>query len=279
MAAMPTFRGRPLTGQAEQDTGASPADEPTLPSTVVAVNGAVGQQPGSPFLVLSARGALALTGELPPSYSSQVKAGLPVTIYDEVTGIHATGKVAAIGTPTATAPAGTTVDIGGSGSGSSSSSSSSSSSGSGSSSSSTLLVPVTIPPSAPLPAALNGENVLVTVQTGRTEGPVLTVPVAAVVTTASGQTSVTVVGRGEADHRPGEAGAVGERVRPGDPDDGRDPGRRGRRGGQRMSRPAIELSQPASSGSLPGAWPASPRCSSAASRTRSSVCTAPRSAW
>jgi multidrug efflux pump subunit AcrA (membrane-fusion protein) len=33
------------------------------------------------------------------------------------------------------------------------------------------------------------------VQTGQTEGPVLTVPVAAVVTTASGQSSVTVVGQ------------------------------------------------------------------------------------
>ena len=48
----------------------------------------------------------------------------------------------------------------------------------------------------PLPAALNGENVLVTVETGQTEGPVLTVPVAALVTTASGQSEVTVVGPG-----------------------------------------------------------------------------------
>ncbi len=49
-------------------------------------------------------------------------------------------------------------------------------------------------PSRPLPAALNGENVLVTVQTGRTEGPVLTVPVAAIVTTGSGTSYVTVAG-------------------------------------------------------------------------------------
>jgi multidrug efflux pump subunit AcrA (membrane-fusion protein) len=48
--------------------------------------------------------------------------------------------------------------------------------------------------SKPLAAALNGENVLVTVETGQTEGPVLTVPVAAVVTTAAGTSSVTVVG-------------------------------------------------------------------------------------
>ena len=49
-------------------------------------------------------------------------------------------------------------------------------------------------PSRPLAAALNGENVLVTVDTGQTEGPVLTVPVAAIVTTASGTSHVTVVG-------------------------------------------------------------------------------------
>ena len=49
-------------------------------------------------------------------------------------------------------------------------------------------------PSHPLASALNGENVLVTVQTGQTEGPVLTVPVAAIVTTASGTSHVTVLG-------------------------------------------------------------------------------------
>ncbi len=79
---------------------------PSLPATVVAVNGAAGQQPGQPFLELAARGSLALTGELPPGYASQVRSGLKVTIYDEVTGIHATGTVADLGTPTTTLPAG-----------------------------------------------------------------------------------------------------------------------------------------------------------------------------
>lgn len=55
-------------------------------------------------------------------------------------------------------------------------------------------MPLTVRPSAALAAALNGENVLVTVDTGHTEGPVLTVPVAAVVATASGSSFVTVVG-------------------------------------------------------------------------------------
>jgi peptidoglycan hydrolase-like protein with peptidoglycan-binding domain len=177
---------------------------PSLPATVVAVNGATGQQAGQPFLELAARGSLALTGELPPAYAGQVKSGLKVTIYDEVTGIHATGTVADLGTATTVSPTGAVVPIGGSGSASSSSSAagSSGSSGStsaGSSSSSsntgaTVFIPLVVRPSKPLATALNGENVLVTVETGRTSGPVLTVPAAAVVSTASGRSYVTVVG-------------------------------------------------------------------------------------
>jgi hypothetical protein len=189
---------------------------PSLPATVVAVNGATGQQPGQPFLELAPRGSLALTGELPPAYDGQVKSGLKVTIYDEVTGIHASGTVSDLGTATLTAPTGAVVDIGGgsgaagstgsAGSGSTGSTGSSGTSGtSGTSgaagsgggagnSGATPFVPLTVRPSKPLAAALNGENVLITVQTGQTEGPVLAVPVAAIVTTASGRSYVTVVG-------------------------------------------------------------------------------------
>jgi Putative peptidoglycan binding domain len=180
---------------------------PSLPATVVGVNGAAGQQPGQPFLELAARGSLALTAELPPAYAGQVKPGLSVSIYDAVTGIHASGTVASLGTATATVPTGTVVAVGsgaasaasGSSSSSSSSSGSGSSANSGSSGSSsgsgvTTFIPLTVLPSQPLAAALNGENVLVTVETGQTEGPVLTVPVAAIVTSESGTTYVTVAG-------------------------------------------------------------------------------------
>jgi hypothetical protein len=186
---------------------------PSLPAKVVAVNGARGQQPGQPFLELAARGSLALTGELPPAYAAQVKPGLKVKIFDEVTGIHAAGAVTGLGTATTLAPAGTIVNVGGgsaavgsagsTGSGSTGSGSTGSAStgtaGSGSSGSATnpgatAFIPLTVHPSTPLPAALNGENVLVTVETGQTEGPVLTVPVAAIVTTASGTSYVTVAG-------------------------------------------------------------------------------------
>jgi hypothetical protein len=167
---------------------------PSLPATVVAVNGAAGQQPGQPFLELAARGSLALTGELPPAYAGQVKAGLRVTVYDELTGLHASGKVAELGTATTITPAGAIVNIGTPAASSSASASSSGSSGDSSASGSTDFIPVTVTPSRRLATALNGENVLVTVQTGQTEGPVLTVPVAAIVSTASGRSQVTIVG-------------------------------------------------------------------------------------
>ncbi|MGD0683659.1 MAG: peptidoglycan-binding domain-containing protein [Streptosporangiaceae bacterium] len=193
-------------GYAPPASGGVPAADvvflPSLPATVVAVNGTTGEQPGQPFLELAARGSLALTGELPPAYAGQVKSGLKVTIYDEVTGIHATGTVADLGTATTLAPAGAVVDIGSPGSAGSSGSAgsesagsaSSSSAGSSASSGATVFIPLSVHPSRPLASALNGENVLVTVDTGRTEGPVLTVPVAAIVTTASGTSHVTVVG-------------------------------------------------------------------------------------
>jgi peptidoglycan hydrolase-like protein with peptidoglycan-binding domain len=174
---------------------------PSLPATVVAVNGTVGEQPGQPFFELAPRGSLALTGELPPAYSSQVKHGLRVMIYDEVTGIHATGTVTDLGTATTISPVGAVVYIGaGSGSAASGSTGSASTGSTGSSGSSgagtgaTPFIPVIVHPSKPLAAALNGENVLVTVETGRTAGPVLTVPVAAIVSTASGRSYVTVLG-------------------------------------------------------------------------------------
>jgi peptidoglycan hydrolase-like protein with peptidoglycan-binding domain len=193
-------------GYSAPSSGGVPAADvvflPSLPATVVAVNGTTGEQPGQPFLELAPRGSLALTGELPPAYLGQVKPGLKVTIFDEVTGIHATGTVAGAGTATATAPVGTVVDIGGgpgpAGSAGSAGSGSAAAAGPGSSggSGATPFIPLAIHPSAPLASALNGENVLVTVQTGQTEGPVLTVPVAAVVSTASGTSYVTVVGAG-----------------------------------------------------------------------------------
>ena len=187
---------------------------PSLPAKVIVVNGAKGQQPGQPFLELAGRGSLALTGELPPAYAAQVKRGLKVKIFDEVTGIRAAGTITDVGTATTITPVGAIVNVGGgaasassagsAGSGSTGSSPAGSgsagaagpgNSGSAANPGATPFIPLTVSPSSPLPAALNGENVLVTVATGRTEGPVLTVPVAAIVTTGSGTSYVTVAGK------------------------------------------------------------------------------------
>ena len=89
---------------------------------------------------------------------------------------------------------GSTGSNGSTGSSGSTGSAGSAGSGAAGSSGETPFIPLTVHPSRPLAAALNGENVLVTVDTGQTEGPVLTVPVAAIVTTASGTSYVTVVG-------------------------------------------------------------------------------------
>ena len=182
---------------------------PSLPAKVIAVNGAKGQQPGQPFLELAARGSLALTGELPPAYAGQVKTGLKVKIFDEVTGIRAAGTIAEVGTATTITPVGAIVNVGGgsaaasaaesagsgsTGTGATGAAAGSSNSGSAANPGATPFIPLAVAPSKPLPAALNGENVLVTVETGRTEGPVLTVPVAAIVTTGSGTSYVTVAG-------------------------------------------------------------------------------------
>jgi len=106
---------------------------PSLPAKVIAVNGAKGQQPGQPFLELAARGSLALTGELPPAYDGQVKTGLKVKLFDEVTGIHATGTISDVGTATTITPVGAIVNVGsGSASVSSAGSTGSGSTGSGS---------------------------------------------------------------------------------------------------------------------------------------------------
>ena len=62
-------------GYTPPSSGGVPAPDvvfpPLLPATVVAVNGATGEQPGQPFLELAARGSLALTGQLPPAYAGQ----------------------------------------------------------------------------------------------------------------------------------------------------------------------------------------------------------------
>src|SRR5206468_11225382 len=108
------------------------------------------------------------------------------------------GAIVNVGSGSASVSSAGSTGSGSTGSGSTGSGSSgaagSSNSGSSPNPGGTPFIPLAVHPTKPLPAALNGENVLVTVETGRTEGPVLTVPVAAIVTTGSGTSYVTVAG-------------------------------------------------------------------------------------
>lgn len=178
---------------------------PSFPATVLSVNASVGQEVSGAMLDLST-GRLSLTAELPTQESNQVKVGMKVQIFDETTNTSADGTVAAIGSPTTATPAGSVIDIGGTDSASSGAGSGSSGAGSGDGgdgggggSGATQYTPVVVTPDQALPAALNGENVRVTIETGSSTGPVLTVPVASIFTTASGQTEVTVVSGSGAD--------------------------------------------------------------------------------
>ncbi|MER7751540.1 peptidoglycan-binding domain-containing protein [Kitasatospora sp. NPDC097643] len=170
---------------------------PTLPATVTAVNGAVGSPATGPLLSLTS-GGLSVTGQLTPGQAAGVKPGMAVEILAEDTGTTVTGTVAEVGAPTTAPPAGKVITLGGpaaAGGGASApgqpgapaaGAPNGQAGGPG-------YVPVAITPSTPLPAALNGRNVRLTVLKDKAGAPVTAVPVAAISTNAAGLTSVTKV--------------------------------------------------------------------------------------
>ncbi len=174
---------------------------PAFPATVTAVNGAVGSPVSGPLLTLTS-GGLSLTAQPTQVQAAAVKAGMAVQIFSETSNITITGTVAALGPPTTAAPAGKVIPIGGAAAGAAVSGSGDnggsgggpvSGPGAGNGQGVPVYVPLTVTPSTPLPATLNGQNVRVTVLTGSSTTPVLSVPVAAVFTTSAGRTSVTKV--------------------------------------------------------------------------------------
>ncbi|MFD7454617.1 peptidoglycan-binding protein [Kitasatospora sp. NPDC059827] len=175
---------------------------PALPATVTAVNGAVGSPVSGALLSLTS-GGLAVTGQLTPAQAAGVQPGMAVELLAEDSGTTAPGTVAQVGAPTTAAPAGKVITLGGSGApggsnpaqpgpaqpGAAGPAAGAPNSQPGGQS----YVPVTITPDAPLPAALNGRNVRLTVLRARAGAPVTAVPVAAISTDAAGRTSVTRV--------------------------------------------------------------------------------------
>ena len=141
---------------------------PRLPAEVMTVPAQVGAVSPTSLLTI-AQGALRLTGQLDPSEKSLVRAGMPVSVYSDVTGYTGAGTISSVGTATVQPSDG-----------------------------SASYVPVGVRPDASWPASLNGQNVQITITAVTTGRPVLAVPVAAVSYDASGQAEVIVSGPGGA---------------------------------------------------------------------------------
>ncbi|MCU7823721.1 peptidoglycan-binding protein [Kitasatospora sp. DSM 101779] len=188
----------------EADGPVVPAGEavflPVLPAAVTAVNAAVGGPVAGPLLSLTS-GDLVVTGQLTPGQAPGIAPGMAVEILAENTGTVVRGKVAELGPRTTAAPAGRVIAIGGAAAASGSGSATGSASGGAAAAPAApaappaaAYVPLRITPDEPLPAALSGQNVRITVQRSATAQPVLCVPVAAVYTDATGRTAVTRIG-------------------------------------------------------------------------------------
>ncbi|WP_354641530.1 peptidoglycan-binding protein [Kitasatospora camelliae] len=173
---------------------------PGLPATVTAVNGAVGAPVSGALLSLTS-GPLAVTGQLSPAQAAGITPGMAVEILSESTGRTIRGTVADLGTPATTPPAGRVVPIGaaaaapaGAGQGGPGAApGQGGQAGPNQAGQVPAYVPVRITPAEPLPADFSGQNVRITVLRDAAAAPVLSVPVAAVSTDASGRTSVTRV--------------------------------------------------------------------------------------
>ncbi|MFG3050984.1 peptidoglycan-binding protein [Kitasatospora sp. NPDC048239] len=177
---------------------------PTLPASVTAVNGSVGT-PATGTLLSLTSGGLSVTGQLTPAQAAGVKTGMAVEILVEDTNTTLKGTVGEVGAPTTAAPTGKVITLGGGSGGTGGTSGSGSGAGgsagnaapgapnAGGPGAGPAYVPVAIAPAAPLPAALNGRNLRLTVLKDNAGQPVTAVPVAAISTNAAGRTSVTRV--------------------------------------------------------------------------------------
>ncbi|MFI8102212.1 peptidoglycan-binding protein [Streptomyces sp. NPDC086023] len=191
-------RARVALAEARAELAAAEAaDGPMLPAAEVVflrafparVSG-VGATVGSPVtgtLLTLTSGELLVEAYLRDDKHRLLRPGLPVRVSSELTGAEVPGKVTLVaaerstGTPPdAQAPAGEgrlpapAVDLG---------------------------YRMLVRPDRPLPAALTGQDVRLTVEAATTGGPALVVPVTAVSSGADGLTSVTTVNRAGTRHR------------------------------------------------------------------------------
>ena len=159
---------------------------PAFPAYVDGFSAQVGDPVAKPLLTLS-DGGLNLTARLDPSEAGLVKAGTPVQVLSETTGLQAEANVAAVGSVTtggqpsdaqATSSAGTAGQD---------------ASISGANDTGAAYVPVSVTPQQPWNPAFDGQDVRITITAASTAGPVLAVPEAAISTGADARTTVTVL--------------------------------------------------------------------------------------
>ncbi|MFJ6937220.1 peptidoglycan-binding protein [Streptomyces sp. NPDC101132] len=157
-----------------------------FPARVSGVGATVGAPVTGTLLTLTA-GELLVEAYLKDDKHRLLRPGLPVLVSSELTGAEVSGKVTLVaaerstGTPPGTQPPpgegqlpAPAVDLG---------------------------YRMLVRPDRPLPAALTGQDVRLTVEAATTGGPALVVPVTAVSSGADGRTSVTTVNRAGTRHR------------------------------------------------------------------------------
>jgi peptidoglycan hydrolase-like protein with peptidoglycan-binding domain len=139
---------------------------PSFPASLTAIPSHVGEQVTSP-LISVALGQPELIGHLDPTVTGAVRRGMRVQVLSDTTGRRATGVVVSVGQVV-------TTGLG----------------------NATPYLPVRIRPIRPWASSWAGQDVRLTVTARVTSGPVLAVPEAAIFSSATGATYVTVTGRG-----------------------------------------------------------------------------------
>ncbi|MEV7416864.1 peptidoglycan-binding protein [Streptomyces sp. NPDC089919] len=164
----------------------------SFPARVSRLAAAVGTPVTGPVLTLAA-GDLLVETYLQEDRRRLLRAGLPVRISVEATGTEAPGRVGLVAADRTTGPlAGSGAAPGPDGAAGSGADPGGGAAGSGGTGPD-LGYRMLVRPDRPLPAALAGQDVRLTVERAATAGPALVVPVTAVSAGADGRTSVTTV--------------------------------------------------------------------------------------
>jgi peptidoglycan hydrolase-like protein with peptidoglycan-binding domain len=135
---------------------------PTVPARVLSLTGKVGDPVTAPPVTL-AYGTTTVLARVTPQLAAPVEVGQAVAIVSDTTPAQAQGRVASIGKPVTDPATGVTTVI------------------------------VAVAPTRPLADSWAGQSVLLDVVAGRTDAPVLAVPLGALFTTADGRTAVSKV--------------------------------------------------------------------------------------